>query len=1210
MNPKLPYFYIVTLILLIISCAPASQQRSETAGNNPLATDTPTNHFLITKAGDSIPTGVPIPTKGKHIAPVRVKGKLKKTSIEIKPKEVSVSTKVYPAGPPRVMQIPNNLRGTILGQDGVPLPKKVPAQGKVVPGGQPQPVPASPPVFIDWATANIQTLGLDQGLIHESVISIAEDSRGRIWLTGFPGNQLGVSCYDGQSFCNYTTEEGLLTNRIKRIFEDSRGDLWFGTQDAGVCRYNGKNFTHYTTEGGLTGKEVNDILEDRRGHIWISTEKGVSRYDPDDGPDGSFTHYTTKEGLSTNRVLSLLEDSQGHIWMGTLGVGKGVNRYDPDEGPGGSFTYYGPEEGLSDDWISDMIEDRQGHIWFATRFDLLIRYTPDEEGRGGSFAHFGPEQGLKGNEVHQLLEDRHGNIWVGTNKGGASRYNPHEGPWGTFTQLTTEEGLSDNNAWPWLEDKQGNIWMGTLAGGVSRYHPTAFTFYTTRQGLVGNSIRSMLADSKGNVWFGSWGAGATRYHPAEGERGFASFTQYSQESGFKNMYIREILEDKQGNIWLPRRFRYDGLTLYVYRIIEGGNFWPPDNHGHLWLRTQDGVGRYNFGEESGESSLFYPIGKGTIFSSSASRKFLNMLEDKEGAMWFALENSVFRYNPHEGPEGSFTYYTDKEGWSGANVLNLLEDSRGRIWFGTENGLSRYDPDEEEGGGSFIHFGPKEGIEDIEVLALQEDREGNIWIGTNSKGVIRYQAGENSIVAGRFTSFTKESGLAGNTVSRMLEDSQGNLWFGTEKGVSRYDSSTGSGQPVFRHYATEGNSSNLTYLSIVEDRRKNIWISRQKDITLLIPFPEDSALEENSDTGPYRAFTFDKTNGLKQLVMGPSVNSPLIDRFNQMWWGSNQGVTMLDLNEFESPPSSSPVISLNTIDIDRSFVDYRSLGDTAYQHSLDFGEDLAGSFDSVAAFLNYPLNLSLPHNLSHLSFHFSAIDWSGPQQLEYSYFMEGADKGWSPLNSGNKADYRNLSYGKYTFKVKAMGASQIWSEPFEYSFRIRPPWWQTWWAYIIYILAFAATLCFFFRWRTRVQRIKLIETEKLNTRLVQVDQLKDQFLANTSHELRTPLNGIIGIAEAVFDKAQEDEDRENLGMIIASGKRLSSLVNDLLDFSKVKNHDLQLSQKTIDLRTVGDIVLQACHALIGNKSVSLHNEISTDLPPVYADEDRLQQIFII
>lgn len=130
------------------------------------------------------------------------------------------------------------------------------------------------------------------------------------------------------------------------------------------------------------------------------------------------------------------------------------------------------------------------------------------------------------------------------------------------------------------------------------------------------------------------------------------------------------------------------------------------------------------------------------------------------------------------------------------------------------------------------------------------------------------------------------------------------------------------------------------------------------------------------------------------------------------------------------------------------------------------------------------------------------------------------------------------------------------------------------------------------------------------RLESLDKLKDEFLANTSHELRTPLNGIIGIAESLHDGAAgrpTDAMRANLAMIITSGKRLAGLVDDILDYSKLKTSTLDLQIKPVNIRVIADIVLTLSRPLTRGKTLTLTNAIDSDFPFVDADENRLQQI---
>ncbi|OQY45016.1 MAG: hypothetical protein B6242_11510 [Anaerolineaceae bacterium 4572_78] len=137
-----------------------------------------------------------------------------------------------------------------------------------------------------------------------------------------------------------------------------------------------------------------------------------------------------------------------------------------------------------------------------------------------------------------------------------------------------------------------------------------------------------------------------------------------------------------------------------------------------------------------------------------------------------------------------------------------------------------------------------------------------------------------------------------------------------------------------------------------------------------------------------------------------------------------------------------------------------------------------------------------------------------------------------------------------------------------------------------------------------------ELHEKNVELERMDKLKDQFLANTSHELRTPINGIIGIADSMVDGATGDLTSiqvKNLTMIVTSGRRLSALVNDILDFSKLQEKTYDLHRRSISLIEITEIVLALSQPLIESKPIKLINAIPTDIPAVYADENRLQQI---
>ena len=778
------------------------------------------------------------------------------------------------------------------------------------------------------------------------------------------------------------------------------------------------NIRYLDVQQGMNSSNVLSILEDSHGNLWFGTvEGGVSMYNGE-----SFTHFTQKEGLSSNRVNSILEDSDGNLWFGTQG---GASMYN-----GESFTHFTEKEGLSNNIVNSILEDSHGNLWFGTGGGGVTKYN------GETFTHFTEKEGLSNNWVSSILEDSHGKFWFGTD-GGVSMYNGE-----TFTYFTEKEGLSNNIVSSILEDSNGNLWFGTGdfgtgGGGVSMYSGETFTHFAEKEGFSNYRVSSILEDSHGNIWLCNWGGGVSIYN---GE----TFTHFTLKEGLRNDLCTSIMEDSHGNIWIGSW--PDGVSIYngntfkhytqkeglsrrssVHSILE-------DSRGNLWIGTYfGGVSMYN-----GKSFTHFTEKEGL-----SNNWVLSILEDSHGYLWFGTRGGgVSRYNGE-----TFTHFTEKEGLSNNSVNSILEDSDGNLWFGTEGGASRYN------GESFTHFTEKEGLSSNSINSILEDSDGYLWFGTWGGGVSRYN-GET------FTHFTEKEGLCNNIVRFILEDSHGNLWFATEGGASMYNGDT------FTHFTKKEGLSDNSIFSILEDSSSNIWLGTQKGLNRL-EFSQDSA-----KVVFYKPVihTYGLQDGLKGVDF--TKNGVFLDSRNRIWWGTLSGLIMLEMNNFKVPVEPPASMQLNWIDINGQFIDYYHLNESA---------EMKIKFDGVARNNNYPLNLELPYFRNHLTFHFSAIDWSAPHRIIYSYKMEGLNDNWSNPRAEAKADFRSLPYGTFTFKVRAIGAAQIWSESFEYTFTILPPWWHSWWARSGYGITALLFILGVFRWRTArlKQRQKELVSEVRN-----------------------------------------------------------------------------------------------------------------------------------
>lgn len=185
------------------------------------------------------------------------------------------------------------------------------------------------------------------------------------------------------------------------------------------------------------------------------------------------------------------------------------------------------------------------------------------------------------------------------------------------------------------------------------------------------------------------------------------------------------------------------------------------------------------------------------------------------------------------------------------------------------------------------------------------------------------------------------------------------------------------------------------------------------------------------------------------------------------------------------------LTISHIDINDQFIDFRQLSDASYRNSLEFGESLHQSIDTILPFYNYPQTMNLPHSLNNLTFHFTAIEWGAPHKIKYSYYLEGLEKDWNTPQKQTEAIFTNLQKGTYTLKVKAIGAAQKWTKPFTYTFQIQPAWWETWWAFLLYAMIGLALILTAFHFRRQWQQEELaiqqlIEENKLLKKPVSAD----------------------------------------------------------------------------------------------------------------------------
>ncbi len=465
--------------------------------------------------------------------------------------------------------------------------------------------------------------------------------------------------------------------------------------------------------------------------------------------------------------------------------------------------------------------------------------------------------------------------------------------------------------------------------------------------------------------------------------------------------------------------------------------------------------------------------------------------------------------------------------------------------------------------------------DHEIRSIYESGQNELWVGHQKISKIDLPLQRDSI--NKVQELTEAHGFADSLGYFEVFNIDDAIYFGTVRGIFKYHEDDHILKPA-EEFGQSFSDGSRDALAIAIDSSNGIWVnSKRRTGTFVL----------NSEN------TYDWDSLAFSRIPFTDVWNIIPDENGIIWLATNDGIYHLDrkVDKNYSRPYNT-LIRKATLDIDSAIF----LGTSLKENGM-----VVNQASTIA---------NIPHKNRDISFEFTATSYDGYQENQFSYKLEGYDEDWSPWSKETKKEYTSLWEGDYTFKVRSKNVYGTIGKTASYQFSILPPFYRTWWAYSIYAILLIGLVYSFTKYHLSRHKKKLAEQYLLNQRLMQADRLKDAFLANTSHELRTPLNGIIGIAESLKDGVAGKPTakmREDLSMLVASGKRLSSMVNSILDFSKLKTHDLVLHQRPVDLHSAVEVVFTMCEPLVRGKNLTLDNRVEPQLPMVFADEDRLQQI---
>lgn len=844
-----------------------------------------------------------------------------------------------------------------------------------------------------------------------------------------------------------------------------------------------------------------------------------------------FKQLSTTDGLTNNCIRSIFRDSRGFLWIGTE---SGLNKYD-----GYSFQqFYKNNSEIPNDAISDIFEGPDGNIWIKMSNDYCI---------------YDYKTGKFNSDYKQVLEkfkiSSKNILKIGTTE---------KKEFWAYDSSKLYIQNPDNNSikvLPLQTEKIANISIGSqyiyimYANGAlyainkKTSEAKEITIPNLYTSLLNNHEPYIYVDRSESLWVYTFQNSLLLY-----------------KNSINKQWENIKLNNNKKNIQYNR----------VQRVLDMGN-------GNIWILTSHmGLFIYNTLYKSLINHTHNPLKPHTIASNNLS----TIHQDKDGIVWLGnFKHGLSYYSPMS------QIILSNKSLEYDDILTFCEDIDHQfIYYGTDGtGLIRQ---------SLINnFYEKIPIPANVVVDLSIDSKNRLWIGTYQKGLICYSDGQIK----QYT--VDNSQLLENNVYTVEVDKHGYIWIGTMKGyIQRLNSETGKFDTILyrpeeffvrdMHYDKDKHLYVATHggliLIDIETQAYTIYMeaSRFKETDMLTVYKDSHDLlwighphglsiwNQKKDS----IYFIDQKDGLAANL----VKAIIEDDNEQMWIGTGNGVSRIQL------------INDTYSIINYSVGDGLLCNDTNIHaiHKLNNGSLLIGTPKGYQTIIpqeiltiNYNTNIyltgiELNSKMNHadildgsslecaqniyllednnsFTLSFSALDLVEPDKIKYAYKIDKNSLTWSYAEN-NKIHLSLLASGKYTLLVKVCNSQGIWSPNIkELKIKIIPPWWRSWWMYIIYFNLFLCITLFILRYfHIRNKQKKILQSIEIeNEKQQKISNMKLQFFANISHELRTPLSLIINPLEEFFEEYPQHR-KGILDIVNQNANYLLELINQLLDFRKI------------------------------------------------------------
>lgn len=867
-------------------------------------------------------------------------------------------------------------------------------------------------------------------------------------------------------------------------------------------------------ERGLSCNYVVSMVQDKNGFLWVATEEGLNRFDG----ERFFSFYKNRHSansISSSELNCVLDDPrQPWLWIGTKN--DGLNRFDylSDE-----FVCYKHDarnrQSIATNDITHIAPAVDGNLWVTTYWKGLERLDT----RQGSFAHYNKDnvKGMPDDRLWCAADLGNGIVMGGHVNGGLSIIDTHNRTARNFQHTDGDpHSISSNEVNCIYKDRNGTVWIGT-SQGLDIFDPMNQHFiHVANDVLRGFRIYDIKQLSDGNIWLATEAKGIAviplRGKPFNASLHYApEFLQEGDtEHNLAGNSVRCLLEDKYNNVWaglygnginfLTQRQPLFKTLVYGNQILQNRL-----SERSVMGLTLDRDGRLWVGTDGNGINVFSPsMERIATYPVETGRCIQALRCDSKGNLWIG---SFDKGGYVKTPTGGFRRLPSEL----IDVRCFYEDKHRQMWVGTSRGIYVFDI-------NTLEMVKKYPVGNGLVRAIAQDGKGRIWIGYYGYGIDVLAPNMKRVAHFDSSPSPRQVSLPSNDINHLFLDSRQRVWAASNEGAVCFD--TGK-IGTFRVYGKEDGLNNDHVRAFAEDPQHNIWMSTNRGVSCLTTQGKLLNFTEK-DHVPLANFN----DGSATRLQGGRV----------IYFGSSQGLCYFN---------PSQVLARQRVP--RVFITSLTV-----MSSLEEG-------DSTVNLINKK-QISLSHNENTFSLSFNVQNYALQRFVEYSYILKGMQGDWITTPSGT-ITLRNIPPGHYKLQVCSRMHNQPWSEEIaELDITIRPPFWLSWWAKLVYSLLVIGLGWMGLRVYKRHLRLEyLLHAEKINHEQEQkLNEERLRFFTNVTHELRTPLTLILGPLDDISHSSGITKSvKHKLAVIHQSAMRLNDLITQILEFRKTETDNRQL-----------------------------------------------------